>query len=148
MGYVWIGCIIAFAVIEMCTVQLISIWFVLGSAAGLIAFLCGANETVQITAAVVVSAISLILLRKFVYGVLKPKGSKTNVEALIGKELLVDEDINNILNKGSGKINGITWTLKSESGENILSGEKVTVKEVRGVTLIVSPVKKEAFSEI
>lgn len=148
MGYVWIGCIIAFAVIEMCTVQLISIWFVLGSVAGLIAFLCGANEMAQIAVAVAVSAISLILLRKFVYKVLKPKESKTNVDALIGKELIVDEDINNIINQGSGKINGIAWKLKSESGENIPSGEKVTVKEVRGVTLIVSSAKNEMLVNV
>lgn len=144
MGLIWIGCIIAFAILEMYTVQLVSIWFVIGAVAGLVAYLIGASVTVQIAAAIIVSALSLILLRKFVYGILKPKDTKTNVASLIGKELIVDEEINNILNSGSGKLNGITWKLKSSDDEIIKKGEKVKVNEIKGVTLWVSKVKSGA----
>lgn len=148
MGYIWIGCIITFAVIEMFTVQLVSIWFVLGSAVGLIAFLCGAGNTVQIAAAIAVSALSLILLRRFVYGVLKPKNTKTNVDALIGRELIVDESVNNLTGTGSGKVNGIVWSLRSGNGSDIPKGTRVVINEVKGVALMVSPVVNTEASVI
>lgn len=142
MGYVWIGCIIVFAVIEMATTQLVSVWFVLGSVAGLIANLAGADMIVQITAALVVSALSLVLLRRFVYRVLKPKDSKTNIDSLIGRELIVDEDVNNISDSGAGRLNGVTWKLKSADDDvTIPKGERVKVNEIKGVALIVSTVK-------
>lgn len=143
MGYNWLICIAIFALVEAFTSQMVSIWFVAGSLAGLLAFLFGADTMAQFAAAVIVSAVSLVFFRKAVYNRLHIRENKTNVDALIGRELLVGEDIKNIRNEGSGKLNGIEWSLRSENGEDIPSGTKVTVKKIKGVTLIVAPVAEK-----
>ncbi len=89
-----------------------------------------------------VSVITLLLFRPFIVKVLKPEQSDTNIDSLIGRRLIVTETIDNIKNEGVGKINGLEWKLRSDDGENISSGREVEIKGIRGVTLIVSPVKE------
>lgn len=138
MGYIWLILIAAFAVIEGVTVQLVSIWFAIGSIGGLIAYALDASLPVQIITAVAVSVVLMLLLRKFVFNVLKPKDIKTNADSLIGKSIIVTEQVNNIKNEGSGKINGLTWKLRSEDGTVIDENETAEIKAIKGVTLIVA----------
>lgn len=142
MEFLWLGLAAVFAAVEGVTVQVVSVWFAIGSVGGMIAALCGASVTMQILIAAVVSVITLLLFRPFIVKVLKPEQSDTNIDSLIGRRLIVTETIDNIKNEGVGKINGLEWKLRSEDGENISSGSEVEIKGIRGVTLIVSPVKE------
>lgn len=72
MGYLWLGLAAVFAAVEAVTVQVVSVWFALGSIGGMIAALCGASVTMQILIAAVVSVITLLLFRPFIVKVLKP----------------------------------------------------------------------------
>ena len=47
MIYIWLGVILAAVVIEGLTAQLVSIWFVPGGLAGLIAGFCGAGDSTE-----------------------------------------------------------------------------------------------------
>ena len=137
MYIVWAIAILGFAVLEGLTVQLVSIWFVLGAAAALVAALCGANFTVQIVLFAAVSVISLLLTRPFVKKWLKIKAESTNADRCIGARAVVTERIDNLAATGQVKVQGAVWTARSESGAVIEAGQTVTVKHIEGVKLIV-----------
>lgn len=134
----WLIAIIAFIVLEAVTYQLVSVWFVIGSLGGLVAAALGASFGVQIAAFVILSALMLAVLRPLSMKLLKPKGLKTNVDGLIGGDVLITENVSNIEGTGKGKINGMTWTVRSESGEDIPENSVATVSRIEGVKLIVT----------
>ena len=65
-------------------------------------------------------------------------GKKTNVDLNIGKTAVVTEKINNIMETGAVKINGLVWTARSEDGSEIDEGEVVIFKRVEGNKAYVS----------
>ncbi|MCD8344846.1 MAG: NfeD family protein [Oscillospiraceae bacterium] len=134
----WLIAIIAFIVLEAVTYQLVSVWFVIGSLGGLVAAALGASFGVQIAVFVILSALMLAVLRPLSMKLLKPKGLKTNVDGLIGGDVLITENVSNIEGTGKGKINGMTWTVRSESGEDIPENSVATVSRIEGVKLIVT----------
>ncbi|MCC8195648.1 MAG: NfeD family protein [Ruminococcus sp.] len=133
----WLIAVIAFIVLEAVTYQLVSVWFVIGSLAGLLAAALGASVMVQVVVFVIVSALMLIILRPLSMKLLKPKGLKTNTDRLIGEDVLITENVSNISGTGKGKISGMTWTVRSESGEDIPENTVATVVRIEGVKLIV-----------
>lgn len=137
METIWLAAIIAFIIIEACTYQIVSIWFVFGAIGGMIACLCGLEFYVQMIIFAVVSGIMLIVLRPLSMKLVKKQDFKSNVNDLVGKRVLVTEDVSNIKSCGQGKINGMVWTLRGVDDTVILKGEIVTVERVEGVKLIV-----------
>ncbi|MCD8006152.1 MAG: NfeD family protein [Oscillospiraceae bacterium] len=133
----WLIAVIAFIVLEAVTYQLVSVWFVIGSLGGLVAAALGANLGIQIAVFVILSALMLAVLRPLSMKFLKPKGLKTNTDRLIGEDVLITEDVSNINETGKGKISGMTWTVRSESGEDIPKDSVATVSRIEGVKLIV-----------
>lgn len=137
IAIVWIIMAIAFAVFEVITTQLVSIWFTIGAIGALAAYFLGAGQTAQIVTFVVVSVIALLLTRPLVKKYAKPKIQPTNADMLLNKEAVVTESINNTYAKGAVKIQGIEWTARSENDGEIPEGEIVIVKAIEGVKLIV-----------
>ncbi|MCD7805572.1 MAG: NfeD family protein [Oscillospiraceae bacterium] len=133
----WLIAVIAFIILEAVTYQLVSVWFVIGSLAGLLAAALGASVMIQVAVFVIVSALMLIILRPLSMKLLKPKGLKTNTDRLIGEDVLITENVSNISGTGKGKISGMTWTVRSESGEDIPENSVATVVRIEGVKLIV-----------
>ena len=133
----WIISLIVFVVIEAMTAQLLTIWFAAGSVAALIAERLGAEIWLQWTIFVVVSAIILAVTRPFVKKLTKQKVQPTNADRCIGETAVVTESIDNIAGKGAVKVNGIEWSARSDSGETIEAGNKVTIIKIDGVKLIV-----------
>ena len=65
--FVWLGVTVLFAVIELITVQLTTVWFALGAFIAMLLAVFGVdNLAVQITVFAVVSAAALILTRPLV----------------------------------------------------------------------------------
>ena len=141
MSFFWFALMVSLIILEANTAQLISIWFAGGSFFALICALCGLNQWVQATVFVISSAILLIFTRKIVAKLKTNKDTKTNIDALIGKSAVVLDDIVNLKESGSIKINGIIWSARSKTGEDIPKDTVVTVEEIIGVKLIVN--KKE-----
>lgn len=137
MNIIWFIGIIAFIILEAATYQLLSVWFAFGAVGGLIAALCGAGFYVQMAVFIVVSIIFLAVLRPLSIKFVKNKNAKTNIDSLIGKPILITEDVNNILGTGKGKINGMIWTVRSEDNSEILKDTLPKVVKVEGVKLIV-----------
>ena len=142
MLIVWIALAAVFLGAELATVALVSLWFVVGSLAALLACVLGAAAWLQVLIFALVSAGMLLLLRPFLRKYVDPHKIRTNVDAVIGQEGIVTEAIDNLEAVGTVKLNGLPWSARSESGAKIASGTVVTVRRVDGVNLIVSPNSK------
>ena len=137
MYVVWAVLIVAFCVLEGVTAQLVSIWFVVGAIAALIAQLLGATLIIQIVVFIAVSIVALLITRPLVRKKLNTKAEKTNADRCIGKEAVVIEDIDNLAPTGQVKADGKVWTARSATGEKIPKETIVTVEKIDGVKLIV-----------
>ena len=82
----WSVLLILFIIAEAITVQLVSIWFAIGSLVALIANFCGANTLVQ--AALFVGVSFFIKMKKWIR--LQSKSLKKRTKTVIGGETLSD----------------------------------------------------------
>ncbi|MBQ2759663.1 MAG: NfeD family protein [Clostridia bacterium] len=138
MLYIWLTLAIVFAITEVVTVGLTTIWFSLGALVSLLLVICGVdNITVQIVVFVLVSLLSLIATRPLVKKYINKKVQPTNADRCIGKEAFVTEEINNVLSKGAVKVNGVEWSARSEDNSVIEIGKKVKIISIDGVKVIV-----------
>lgn len=137
MILIWIAGIVAFIVLEAVTYQLVSVWFALGAIFAVIAMAAGADFTVQMIIFIAISGICLLCLRPVSKKLLKNESERTNADSLIGKEVIITKEINNLISAGEGKVNGMTWTLRSEDNSVIGEGETAVVTAIEGVKLIV-----------
>ena len=86
----------------------------------------------------VVSVAALWLTRPLVKKFINSKVQPTNADAVIGRECLVIEDIDNIRATGRVKVGGMEWTARSEKDDvKFSSGAVVTAVAIEGVKLIV-----------
>ena len=144
MFWVWLAIIAVTVIIEIVTLDLVSIWFAFGAVIPFIlSAIGGIAIEIQIAVFVAVSALLIIFLRKNAQKLLfKNMNQKTNVDAFEGKKVRLLEDTD-FEHNGSVKINDVTWTAISESGELIKAGQLVEIKKVDGNKLIVIPVSQE-----
>lgn len=134
---IWILGIIVFIILEAVTYQLVSIWFALGALGGLIASFTGVNFYVQMAVFIAVSFIFILCLRPVTMKFFKPKNVETNARSLVGKEVLITSDVDNIEGLGEGKIDGKVWTVRSVDNSAIAKGETAVIENIEGVKLIV-----------
>ena len=134
---VWIAAMVVFGVVEAVTVGLVSIWFVLGSAAGLIAAICEAPIWLQVVLFFAVSIAALIATRPLVRKMMDKNIVPTNADAVLGREARVTEAIDNTVPSGAVYVDGKTWSARSESGETLPEGILVRAVRMEGVKLFV-----------
>ena len=139
MVYVWLGLIVAFIAVEAATVNLVSIWFIGGSVAGLVCAILGAPTLLQFAVFILVSALLLALLRPLLKKYLRVKPTKTNADRLVGQEALVTEQIDNLRETGAIRINGVLWTAKSADDTQIPIGTRVVIERIEGAKVYVKP---------
>lgn len=146
----WLIMIIVFAVAELITVGLTSIWFAGGALVALILSALGLDLIWQIAVFVVVSVVLLVFTRPWAMKYMKPRLVKTNYETALEKKVCLTERVDNLKGTGTAVLNGQEWTARAyEEGKTFEAGEIVLVKEIRGVTMYVvecgtMPKKQEA----
>ena len=134
----WLVAMIILLIVEGAVPGLVSIWFALGALAAMISALFDAPFWLQTVWFLVVSLVSLCLTRPLVKKYVNARIQPTNADALIGKECIVTESIDNIAGEGAVKISGQVWTARSAVDSlKIEQGQIVKVKEIQGVKLIV-----------
>lgn len=133
----WAAAIILFGVAEAVTAQLVSIWFLIGAIAALIAAFFGANLIIQIIVFIAVSILALVITRPLVKKYINPKKEHTNADRVIGQVGIVAEDIDNIKATGQVKADGKIWTARATDNSIIPSGCEVIIEKIDGVKLIV-----------
>lgn len=144
---IWIGAMVLFGVVEAATAGPTSIWFVLGSVAGLIAAICDGPVWLQLTLFFVVSIISLAATRPLVKKLMGKNIVATNADRVLGAQARVTEAIDNTLPTGAVYVGGKTWTARSESGEPIPVGTIVRIGRMEGVKLYVQPLQAAVHTE-
>ena len=96
------------------------------------------NVVIQTAVFIISSVLLLFLTKPFVKKITGRTPEKTNTEAHIGKTTIVTRTIDNIKESGEVKINGVSWSARSDDESVIEDGEKVIIKRIEGVRLIVS----------
>lgn len=140
MPLFWLALTIVLIVIELQTFNLTTIWFAIGSiAATILAIFVPKMFLLQIGLFLGVSTLMLLSTRRILIKKLSTKEVKTNVNALVGKTVLVTEIIEEY-KFGVVKVDGNYWTAKSLDGETIEVNERVQIMAVEGVKLIVKKI--------
>lgn len=134
----WVVALVVFLIVEAVTAGLVSIWFVFGSLVALICAALGAAVWLQIFWFVIVSVATLVLTRPLVKRYVDSRSVATNADRSIGRTAVVTERIDNLAATGAVKLDGVVWTARStDDAVAIETGERVTVRAIEGVKLIV-----------
>ena len=134
----WVVALVVFLIVEAVTAGLVSIWFVCGSLVALICAALGAAVWLQIFWFVIVSVATLVLMRPLVKRYVDSRSVATNADRSIGRAAVVTERIDNLAATGAVKLDGVVWTARStDDAVAIETGERVTVRAIEGVKLIV-----------
>lgn len=136
---VWLIVLILSIVIEIITIDLVSIWISVGSIFALLSYFLGFNFTVQVIVCIVVSLFCFFVTRPLAKKYLNGNVVHTNSDRLIGKQALVTKDIQEDT-KGEVKVLGNYWSAISVTNELIEAGSHVQVLAIDGVKLIVKKI--------
>lgn len=137
MPWIWLGLMVICIFIEAFTMNLTTIW---GAVSCLpLIFISKTNLSIkwQLLIFALLTVILVIFTRPFVVKKLKIGKDKTNVNSMIGEEVLITKSVSKF-QKGEAKAkNGVIWTVSSKTDEEIPVDATVKVIEVNGNTLIV-----------
>ena len=140
MELIWMGLLLVFGIGEAITVGLTSIWFAAGALAALICSLAGGNMALQVILFFVVSALSIAAFRPIAQKYISNKVQPTNVDSIIGREVLVTEKISNLQAVGAVSVGGLTWSARSTDSAEIPVGTPVRIRRIEGVKVIVEKI--------
>ena len=131
MFYVWLAIAVVLAIIEMSTVNLVSIWFIISSIIAMITSLFVDNITIQVAIFVLVGTLLLILTKDAIKRIL-PVKTKTNIDRIIGMKGITTEKITR-KTPGEVKVDGKRWTAVAD--ETINEDETVEILEINSTKL-------------
>lgn len=137
----WLIAVTVLLLIEILTLGLTTIWFAGGALIAFFIALLSGPWYLQWIVFIVVSFILLVFTRPIAWKYFNKQRIKTNVDALVGKEGRVLEEINNFKGTGTVSLNGQEWTARQDiqvaGEESIPKGKKVVVTGISGVKLLV-----------
>ena len=142
MTIIWIAAIIIFGIAEAATAGLVSIWFVVGAVAALVATELGAALWLQFAVFLVVSILALIATRPLARKMLDKTIVPTNADRVLHHEAKVTETVDSENATGAVYIDGKTWTARSEDGNIIPKGKMARIVRMEGVKLYVRESKE------
>jgi len=142
MTIVWIILAVAFLVVELVTVGMVSLWFMIGALVALLASAVGAPSWLQILLFLLVSVVCFAFLYPRLKHFVGRNRQATNADMVLGKTCVVTQKIDNIAGTGAVSVDGKTWTARSNDGSVIDADALVRVEQIQGVKLIVSPLSE------
>ncbi|MBD3168348.1 MAG: NfeD family protein [candidate division Zixibacteria bacterium] len=137
--HIWVIIGILLIIVEIFTAGFLIINFGIGAIGAGIAAMLGLGIKTQIAVFAVVSLVLFIVSRKLASRYLSKDrpGSKTNVDALVGKIGVVTVMIRGTTTRGGVKVSGEDWSAIGELEEDIKVGDRVVVTGIDGNKLIV-----------
>ncbi len=133
MFYIWIGIVIFLTLIEIMTINLTTIWYVISAIVALILTNFTDSYMIQVGTFAILGTILLLLTKPFIKKFLKNKNVPTNLDRILGMKGTVTEDI--LKNKtGEVKVDGKKWTayadteLKKDTLIRVLEQNSVKLK--------------------
>ena len=135
----WLVLFVILSLIELATVNLVSIWFAVGALITTFASLATDNLMVHLAVFTISSILLLLLTKPFVKKIKRREVVPTNLDRVIGKVGVVTEKIEKD-GIGEVKVLGKRWS--AYSNKEIEVNKKVKVLSINGVKL-----KVEEFKE-
>ena len=133
VGWLLLG--VLFAVVEGLTVQLVSIWFAIGAAVTAVAAaFTNLSLTGQFWLFLVVSAVLLAATRPLVK---RGKRVPTNADRLLGQIGIVQQAIDNDLEQGRVKVDGLSWAARTVDGKPLPENTRGRILEIQGAKVLV-----------
>lgn len=130
----WLILVIVLTIIEVATVNLLTIWFVISGIVALILSFFIEDVAIVSTIFAVLGIILLITTRPILKKYLPTQRERTNIDRVIGMKGIVTEEIKkNVI--GEVKVDGKKWS--AISNKKIEVGEEVIVDAIEGVKLVV-----------
>lgn len=138
MTIVWLVIVIALAVIEVMTINLVTVWFVASGIVALIAAYFGVSPIIQLAIFVLLGIILLVFTKKPLEKLLnKSNNHKTNLDRIFEMEGIVTEEIKKG-STGEVKVDGKRWTAIAD--KTIKKDSTVKILKIDGVKLVVEEV--------
>lgn len=138
MWIVWILLLLGFLILEGLTNLLVSIWFCVGSVAGLFTSLfVPDNIPLQVLFFGIFSLLTLLGLRPFVRKYLQMRYVPTNSDVNIGKLARVTKKISPEM-PGRAELGGKDWSARCDLAD-LRVGDWGEVIAIEGVTLVLQP---------
>lgn len=135
MPYFWLALLVLFVIIEASTTALTTIWAAISALVMIFISRTGLAFRWQMLIFLVLTILLMLGCRPFAIKKLKLGREKTNVDSLVGEEILITKAIT-AFHKGEAKSkNGVIWAVSSD--KEISAGSVCVVEKVKGNTLIV-----------
>ena len=93
MAWIWLGIIIVLVLLEVSTVNLVTVWFVASAIISLILSLFIDSFFIQFLVFVILGLIFLVTTREYLIKLIGERKEKTNLDRVIGMEAVVTEEI-------------------------------------------------------
>ena len=134
MWLMWLLVIILLTALEVVTINLVSIWFIISAIVSLFLSFVVDSFYIQFGVFVGLGIILMLLTRPYLVKKLSKKKVRTNFDRIIGKKGLVTEKIEK-LKVGEVKVDGKCWSAISKDVIDV--GTIVIIEDIDGVKLIV-----------
>lgn len=140
----WLLVLVIMLVIEIASLGLTSIWFAGGALVAFVFALFHAPLILQIVVFLIVSLVLLVFTRPIAVKYFNKDRERTNVESMIGRQVIVVSEVDNLQGIGRVTVGGQEWSARTvQDGVVLPVGAVAVVKEVKGVKLIVEERKEE-----
>lgn len=137
MFYIWLAVVILLAIVEIISINLTTIWFVISGVLALFLSFIVDNFLIQFAVFVIIGIILLITTKPYLERVLKSKSVKTNLDRVEGMTGIVTEEITK-KSFGEVKVDGKLWTAYAD--KKIKVNTMVKILKIDGVKLKVEEV--------
>ncbi len=134
MWVLWLIIIFVLTVLEVSTVNLVSVWFIASALGSLICSFFIDSFYLQFAIFVCLGLVLMLITRPILIKKMVKKPEETNARRVIGMKALVTEDIKKNM-VGEVKVDGKRWSAISK--EEFKSGDYVIVEAIEGVKLVV-----------
>ena len=141
MWYIWLILAGVFVIGEVITSGFLIFWLGIASLIAMAVSFVTDNIIIQTTVFLISSVILILATKPLVKKFAKVETTKTNAFSLIDKKGIVTKDISSINSTGQVKVEGELWSATGENDIEIPKGTEVKIKEIKGVKLIVTPIK-------
>ncbi len=142
LWHIWLIIALILFIMEIFVPSFVLFNFGIGAVVG--SFAAGLNLSVewQIVLFSAGTIMSFFLIRpvmmKFAYK--RSDGFKTNIDAMVGREAKVIEEIDHENNRGRISLDGDVWQARSYSNEVIPAGSYVEIVQLKSIVLIVKKI--------
>ena len=137
---IWLVVVFLLTIVEIATINLVSIWFVISGILALIVSLFTTNFYIQFGVFVVAGIILLLLTKPVLVKLSNAKEEKLNLERIPGMEGIVTEEIKKG-RIGAVKVDGKLWSATAD--EDILVDNLIKVIKIDGIKLVVKNIEPE-----